>query len=497
MTRHAGITRRSALVRLLAAGVGAAALPACTPTAMRAGGGKTRKAPNILFILADDMGWADAGCYGNTFVETPVIDRLATEGMRFTDAYAAPVCSPTRSSIQTGQYTARTGIYDFIPGHWRPYEKLIPPPNRLALPLESTTLAEALAPGGYVATSIGKWHLGHSTFQQGYVRPPAGDEGLDALPDGFATKVKAFAKANPGKRVGPLTKQAVQFMAAHRDEPFLCFLSHHAVHIVCQARDELVKKYQAKAERRKTPIYPVYAAMCEAMDESVGLCLETLEHLGLADDTVVVFYSDNGGLDQIYTGNGPRITTNAPLRGFKGSLYEGGIRVPLVVRWPGTTAPGSTCRWPVISNDVLPTLLDVAGIDKRPAQPIDGTSLVPLLQGRDRVDRDTLYWYYPTYHHSVPALAVREGDFKLIHFLQDDRVELYNLAEDIGEQHDLAARMPEKAAALKAKLHAWRKALGAPLPEPNPDHDPARAKEWGKNPRWEAHRKKQQRQRKT
>ncbi|MFO8014194.1 MAG: sulfatase [Phycisphaerae bacterium] len=491
MTRDAGLTRRSALLRLLAAGAGAAALPACTPTAMRGVVKGARKPPNILFILADDLGWADLGCYGNTFIETPVIDRLATQGMRFTDAYAAPVCSPTRSSIQTGQYTARTGIYDFIPGHWRPFEKLIPPPNRLALPLESTTLAEALAPGGYVSASLGKWHLGHSPLQQGYVRPPRGDEGLDALPADFAAKVKAFAKANPGKRVGPLTKQAVQFMAAHRDEPFFCFLSHHAVHIVCQARDELIKKYEAKAKRQETPIYPVYAAMCEAMDESVGLCLEALEHLGLAEHTVVVFYSDNGGLDQIFTGNGPRITTNAPLRGFKGSLYEGGIRVPLIVRWPGVTGAGSTCRRPVISNDFLPTLLDAAGIAERPDQPIDGVSLVPLLHGRDRLERDTLYWYYPTYHHSVPALAIREGDFKLIHFLQDDHLELYNLAEDIGEKHNLAAKMPDKAAAMKAKLHRWRKELGAPLPEPNPDHDPAKAGEWGKNPRWEAHRKKQ------
>jgi uncharacterized sulfatase len=491
MTRDAGLTRRSALLRMLAAGAGAAALPACTPAAMRGAGAKKGKAPNVLFILADDLGWADLGCYGNTFIETPVIDRLATEGMRFTDAYAAPVCSPTRSSIQTGQYTARTGIYDFIPGHWRPFEKLIPPPNRLALPLESATLAEALAPGGYVAASIGKWHLGHSPLQQGYVRPPRGDEGMDALPAGFAKKVNDFARANPGKRVGPLTKQAVQFMAAHCDEPFLCFLCRKAVHIVCQARDELVKKYEAKAKRQKTPIYPVYAAMCEAMDESVGLCLEALDHLGLAENTVVIFYSDNGGLDRIYTGNGPYITTNAPLRGFKGQVYEGGIRVPLIVRWPGVTQAGSTCRWPVISNDFMPTLLDVAGIREPPDQPIDGAGLVPLLRGEDRLDRDTLYWYYPTYHHSVPALAVREGDWKLIHFLQDGHVELYNLAEDIGEQHDLAARMPERAAALKEKLHRWRKELGAPLPEPNPDHDPARAGEWGKNPRWEAHRKQQ------
>jgi len=492
MPRHARMTRRSAVLRLLATGAGAASLPACTPSAMRGAGG-TQRPPNFLFILADDMGWADLGCYGNTYIETPRIDRLASEGMRFTNAYAAPVCSPTRSSIQTGQYTARTGIYDFIPGHWRPFAKLTPPPNRLALPTESTTLAEALAPGGYVSTSLGKWHLGHSPEQQGYVQPPQGDEGLDALPDAFAKKVQAFAKANPGKRVGLLTRQAVQFMAANCDRPFLCFLSHHAVHIRCQARDELVRKYQAKAKRQETPIYPVYAAMCEAMDESVGLCLETLDHLGLSENTVVIFYSDNGGLDQIYTGNGPRITTNAPLRGFKGSLYEGGIRVPLIVRWPGVAEAGATCRWPVIANDFLPTLLEMAAIGERPDQPIDGTSLVPLLRGRDRLDRDSLYWYYPTYHHSTPALAVREGDWKLIHFLEDDRLELYNLAEDIGEKQNLAAKMPEKAETLKKKLHRWRRELDVPLPEPNPNHDPAKADQWGRNPRRKVHRKKQTR----
>jgi len=487
------MSRRSALVRML--GAGTAALSACGGLALRGSGGQ-RKPPNFLFILADDLGWADLGCYGNTYIETPRIDRLATQGMRFTDAYAAPVCSPTRSSIQTGQYTARTGIYDFIPGHWRPHAKLIPPPNRLALPLETATLAEALAPGGYVSTSIGKWHLGHSPLQQGFIQPPRGDEGLDALPEALAKKVDDFAKANPGKQVGPLTRQAVQFMAAHRDEPFLCFLSHHAVHIVCQARDELVRKYREKAKRQKTPIYPVYAAMCEAMDESVGLCLETLDHLGLAENTVVIFFSDNGGLDRIYTGNGPYITTNAPLRDFKGTLYEGGIRVPLIVRWPGTTEAGSTCRWPVISNDFMPTLLEMAGIRERPAQPIDGTSLVPLLRGRDRLDRDTLYWYYPTYHHSTPALAVREGDWKLLHFLEDDHLELYRLADDIGEKNNLAGKMPAKAETLKVKLHRWRREIGAPLPEPNPDYDPDKADQWGKNPRWEAHRKKQRQRKK-
>jgi len=475
---------------MLAAGAGAVSFSACSRAVLH-GADDRRKSPNFLFILADDLGWADLGCYGNTYIETPNIDRLAREGMRFTDAYAAPVCSPTRSSIQTGQYTARTGIYDFIPGHWRPFAKLTPPPNRLALPPEKVTLADALAAGGYVSTSIGKWHLGHSPLQQGFVAPPKGNAGMDALPEALAGKVADFAKANPGKQVGPLTKQAVQFMAANRDRPFLCFLSHYAVHIVCQARSELIKKYQEKAKRQETPIYPVYAAMCEAMDESVGLCLETLEALGLASNTIVLFFSDNGGLDRKYTGEGPRVTTNAPLRAEKGTLYEGGIRVPLIVRWPGVTKAGSTCSWPVISNDFMPTMIEMAGLAPGQGQVIDGASLVPLLKGRDRLDRDTLYWYYPTYHHSTPALAIREGDWKLLHFLEDDRLELYNLEDDIGETNNLAGAMPQKAEALKEKLHRWRRELGAPLPEPNPDYDPDKADQWGKNPRREAQRKKQ------
>ena len=446
------------------------------------GGATRRDAPlNFVFILADDLGWADLGCYGNTFIETPNIDHLATQGMRFTDAYAAAaVCSPTRASIMAGQYPARTGIYDFIPGHLRPWAKLTPPPNTMALPLETITLADALNESGYVSTSIGKWHLGHQPTDQGFVAPPRANTGLDALPPALAKRVTDFAKANPGKTVGPLTKQAVQFIAANRERPFLCFLSHHAVHIICQARQALIDKYQAKAKRQETRIYPTYAAMTEAMDESVGLVLETLDLLDLAERTVVIFFSDNGGLDRIYTGKGPYITTNAPLRDFKGTLYEGGIREPLIVRWPGVVQAGSVCRTPVISNDFLPTMLDIAGRKPLADQPVDGVSLLPLLKGAKTLDRDTLYWYYPTYHHSTPAVAIREGDYKLLEFFEDSSLELYHLKDDIGETTNLAGKMPDKAAAMRDKLHRWRKALGAPLPTPNPDHDPAKAHLWGR-----------------
>jgi len=464
------------LSRIAGAAAGATIMQACCKA--RGGASDGAVPPNFVFILADDLGWADLGCYGNTFIDTPHIDALAAQGMRFTDAYsAAAVCSPTRASIMTGQYPARTGIYDFIPGHWRPYAKLIPPPNRLALPPETTTLAEALKPGGYVSSSIGKWHLGRKPTDYGFISPPRED--ASHLPATFVKKVADFAKNNPGKQVGPLTQQAVRFIEANRDRPFLCFLSHHAVHIICKARRELIDKYEAKAKRTKTEIYPTYAAMTEAMDDSVGLVLKALDLLKLAERTVVIFFSDNGGLDRIYTGKGPYITTNAPLRDFKGTLYEGGIRDPLIVRWPGVTKAGSTCEWPVISNDFLPTMIEMAGIGARPGQPIDGVSMVPLLKGAKALDRDTLYWYYPTYHHSTPAVAIREGDFKLLEFFEDSSLELYHLKDDVGEKKNLAAQMPDKAAAMRDKLHRWRKALGAPLPTPNPDHDPEKAHLWG------------------
>jgi len=470
------LSRRRLLAEFAGAAAGAAILQGCRKA--RGDPAPVAAPPNVVFILADDLGWADLGCYGNTFIETPHIDGLAAQGMRFTDAYAAaPVCSPTRASIMTGQYPARTGIYDFIPGHKRPWARLVPPPNGFRLPDGSTTLAEALNGAGYVSASIGKWHLGRSPADHGFVRVPR--EGAGLLPDDFVRQLDGFARANPGKSVGPLTQQAVRFIEANRDRPFLCFLSHHAVHIPCQARQELIAKYEAKARRAKTEINPTYAAMTEALDDSVGLVLKALGLLGLAGRTVVIFFSDNGGLDRIYTGQGPHITTNAPLRDFKGTLYEGGIRDPLIVRWPGVARAGSLCRAAVISNDFLPTMLEMAGARPKPGQAIDGLSLLPLFKGAAALDRDTLYWYYPTYHHSTPAVAIREGDYKLLEFFEDSSLELYHLKDDIGETKNLARAMPEKAAAMRTKLHRWREALGAPLPALNPDYDAEKARRWG------------------
>jgi len=475
------MTRRQVLQRLAGAALSGCVAQRRTTSAETSG--KEDRSPNFVFILADDLGWADLGCYGNAFIETPHIDRLAAEGMRFTDAYAAaPVCSPTRASIMTGRYPARIGVYDFIPGHLRPWAKLKPPANARTLPLEDVTLAEALAPAGYVSCSIGKWHLGKPPTEQGFAAEPSGPPPVDR-PAAYADALARFARENPGKRVGPLTEKAVRFIEENRDRPFLCFLSHNAVHIPVQARGDLCAKYKAKAAAHPTEINPDYAAMTEAMDDSVGLILQALDALNLADRTVVIFFSDNGGLGRIYTGQGPFITVNTPLRDEKGTLYEGGIRVPLIVRWPGAVKAGSVCRGRVISTDFLPTLGEIAGAPDRLCRTPDGVSIVRLLRDTGAPGRDTLYWHYPTYHHSTPASAIREDYWKLLEFFEDGRVELYNLKEDIGEKHNLAEEEPDRAAYLRGKLAAWRKSINAPMPTPNPAYDPARAAEWGRRQR--------------
>lgn len=447
--------------------LGAGAATITLPRRLEAESG--RRKPNILFILIDDMGWSDLGCYGRAFHETPHIDGLARQGMRFTDAYAAcPVCSPTRASIMSGQYPARVGVIDFIPGHWRPYEKLRVPSNRTQyLPLEIVTLAETLQSAGYVTGHIGKWHLGgqeHSPEKQGF---------------DFAWQQ---GRNRNDKQVTAFTERAIEFIEANRDKPFFLHLSHHTVHIPLEAPPELIEKYEKKSKPSAGVNNPTYAAMVEHLDRSVGRLLRKLDELNLSDDTVVIFFSDNGGLRQMYTGEGPIVTTNAPLRDEKGTVYEGGIRVPLIVRWPGVVEPGSLCHTPVSSVDFYPTLLDVTKTQKPEGQTLDGESLVPLLRQKGKLPDRALYWHYPVYHHSTPAGAIREGDWKLIEFFDDARPELYNLREDIGEQDDLAIQQPAKASELQRKLTAWRKSVDAAMPAPNPDYDPSRRGEWGRHP---------------
>ncbi len=460
------LSRRSFLRR-----TGLAAAMAAAPLA--AAKRKNARKPNILFVLIDDLGWSDLGCYGSSYHVSPVIDGLAEEGMRFTDAYAAaPVCSPTRASLMTGKYPARLHLTDFIPGHYRPFAKLTVPEIRNRLPLAETSLAELLARADYRCGYFGKWHLG---WQKKY--GPARQ--------GF--HVSGSGPNRKDKRVRSLTDRTLAFMEAEvrAGRPFFAFLSHHSVHIPLEAPEELIARHRKRlkpGQEHPQQANPAYAAMIEYLDGHIGRLLEKLDELGVADETVVIFYSDNGGLKTIFHGRGEIVTSNRPLRDEKGTLYEGGIRVPLIVRWPGRVKPGSTCDTPVTSPDFFATLAEIAGAEVKPGEGPDGTSLMPLLDGR-AIDRKAIYFHYPHYHHSTPAGAIRQGRHKLLEFFEDGRLELYDLQADPGETKNLAEALPKVAAALRNKLAAWREEVGAGMPTANPKHDPARAGEWGKRKR--------------
>lgn len=418
---------------------------------------------NFVFILVDDMGWMDTSTYGSNFYESPNVTRLAEQGMKFTDAYAAcPVCSPTRASFMTGKYPATVNLTDFIPGHWRPYAKLVVPEFNQSLSLDEVTIAEALRTERYVSTMIGKWHLGR-------FRPK--EHGFDEEFMG--------GQSEEDKRVGVFTRRALDFMERNRNNPFFLFLSHHTVHIPLEAKQEIVEKYEGRLTPDHKQRNATYAAMIEVLDDSVGTLMKKLEELNIADRTVVIFTSDNGGLIKIYTGRPPVVTSNAPLRSEKGTLYEGGIRVPLIVRWPGVVNPGTVCDEPVTTADFYPTMTEIAGARPDAEHRPDGKSLVPLLKETGAFERDAIYWHYPHYHHTAPCGAVRSGDYKLIEFYEDGKLELYNLKDDIGEKKNLADAMPKRAAELRRMLHTWREKVGAKMPSPNPEYDPARAHEWG------------------
>jgi arylsulfatase A-like enzyme len=424
---------------------------------------------NFLFFLIDDMGWRDCTPQGSTWYETPNLERLAREGMRFTNAYAAcPVCSPTRAAIMTGKYPARLQLTDWIPGRKQhPTAKLLVPQFNQQLPLAEQTIAEALKAKGYKTGSIGKWHLG--------------GDGFDPTVQGFDLNVAGTFRGSPPGYFGPfdlpnlkggtkddelsalLAARAGKFLEEHRNEPFFLYLPHFAVHTPLQARPHLIEKYKAKPDPQGNPIY---GAMVETMDEAVGRVLRKLDELGLAGNTAVFFTSDNGGLR--YEGRSKVATTNnAPARAGKGHVFEGGIRVPLLVRWPGVTKPASTCDVPVTSVDYFPTIVESARAD--------GTSLMPLLRGGDRLRRESIYWHYPHYSNQggEPGGAVRTGDWKLIQFYEDDRLELFNLREDPGERQNLAHREAKRAAAMRRDLERWRKAVKATMPQVNPNHDGA------------------------
>ena len=432
--------------------------------------------PNIVFILIDDLGWTDLGCYGSTFYQTPNIDRLAAQGMRFTDAYAAcNCCSPTRASILTGKYPARLRVTDWIPGHPHPWAKLKPPDWRQYLALEEVTLAEALKSAGYATASVGKWHLGgpdHTPERQGFDLNFGGDARGAVSSYFWRYPIPSIISGQEGEYLTDrLTDEALKFIETNRARPFFLYLPHYAVHTPLQAKKEMIEKCQVRAQPDQKQKNPTYAAMIESVDQSVGRILDRLETLGIAGNTIVFFTSDNGGLRTV--------TSNSPLRHGKGGPWEGGHRVPWIVRWPGVTAAGSVCREPVVSVDFYPTILEMTGArgDAKHNAAVDGLSTAPLLKQTGKPKHDAIYWHYPHYNvlDGVPYGAIRQGDYKLIEFDEDGRLELYNLKEDIGEANDLAARQPELAATLRRKLKAWRESVGAQMPLPNPDYDPARA----------------------
>ncbi len=444
-------------------------------------GAATPQPPNIVFILIDDMGWADAGCYGSKFYQTPNLDQLAAQGMKFTDAHAAcPVCSPTRASIMTGKYPARLHLTDWLPGRKdMPSQKLLRPEFRQGLPLEEITVAESLKTAGYVTASIGKWHLGGEGFE-----PQKQGFDLNIGGDHTGTPLSYFAPFKNGQRTMPgletsspgeyltdrLTTEAEKFIEQNQEKPFFLYLPHYAVHTPLKAKSELIAKYQAlKPTTEQTNA--VYAAMIESMDESVGRIVRKLDALKLSERTIVIFTSDNGGL-AVREGPTTPSTSNAPLREGKGYLYEGGIRVPLIVRWPGVVRAGSVCATPVSSIDFQPTLLAMAKLKPAAGQVIDGVNLMPVLQEAGELKREALYWHYPHYANqgAKPGGAIRQGDFKLIEFYEDGHLELYNLKDDLGERTNLAEKLPQQAMRMEQKLDAWRRAMKAQMMLPNPDY---------------------------
>ena len=434
---------------------------------------RAQASTNIVFILVDDLGWADLGCYGNRFIETPAIDRLSASGMRFTAAYTAPVCTPSRGMILSGQYSARTGLYKVpFKGNDRPWARVVPPEPWGEGPVHAEPLGVLLSKGGYESMLVGKVHVPDS-FSAGLKGKSDPAKAQEALGKKLYAEVAQFAEANPGKQVGPITRQAIEFIASNRDEPFFCYVGHHIPHIPLEARDELIQKYEAKWKQQPGKIHPHYAAMCEAMDESVSLILEVLDFLKISDRTMVVLFSDNGGVNRcFFDAKGEQVTDMIPLRGEKGGIYEGGIRVPMIVRWPGKVRPGSVCTTPVVSVDFLPTFTEISGVKLPEEQITDGVSIVPLLTGTGDLNREEIFTYFPDYHHDFPGVAVRQGDYKLIRASEDGHHELYNLAEDLGEEINLATRMPEKVEELDRILMEWMERIGAKSATPNPKYDP-------------------------
>lgn len=443
------------------------------------------RGPNIVFILADDLGLRDLGCTGSDYHLTPHLDRLAAQGMLFTDAYAnCANCAPTRAALMSGMYAPRTGVYTVNSSERGPAAErvLVPTPNTTTLAPEIVTLAESLRAAGYATCHIGKWHLGE------------GDAG--PLAQGFDLNIAGNHRGHPASYHSPyrnpaiddgpegeyltdrLTDEAIGFIADHQAEPFFLYLPYYTVHTPLQPREDLLEEAQQR-ERGELHSHPRYAAMVAALDENVGRLLDALDALGLANNTLVVFMSDNGGMS-------PQ-TDIAPLRGSKGMPYEGGVRVPLIVRWPGRVTPGSRCREPVITLDFYPTLVEAAGGAIPTDQPVDGESLLPLFRDGDAtLGREALYWHFPAYLHgyrgmqeegprpgwrATPNSVVRAGHWKLIRDYETGHDTLYNITLDFSETRDLSTMHTDKRDELAALLDAWLEAIDAPIPtERNPTY---------------------------
>ena len=484
--------------------------------ALHAAESKPANKPNVIVILSDDLGWADLSCYGSTFHESPNLDKLAAQGMRFTQAYSSsPYCSPSRAAIMTGRHPARLKITDYIPSNGKS-GKLLPAEMKMEMPLEEVTIAEVLRDAGYATWHVGKWHLGdlgyypedqgfqvnvagnHSGAPPSFFWPYGDKEGVTVARPGARDQGKGYhGTPVPGLHAGGqkgehlcdrLTSEAMKLIEQRKPEqPFFLYLPFYDVHTPIMAKLKLVEKYKAKAAKlglpavdavptytegnpvhgaspKKLPeqqVNPTYAAMIETMDTNVGRLMARLDELGIADNTLILFTSDNGG---------HTVTSNRALRGGKGWLYEGGVREPWIVKWPGMTKPGSTCDVPVMNTDILPTVLEACGLPAKPDLHKDGVSFASLLKGETKPVHNALFWHFPHYgnHGSGPCSSVRFGDWKLIEWLEDESVELFSIATDLSEKNDVAAQHPEIVQQLRERLHAWRKETGANMPKPKP-----------------------------
>jgi arylsulfatase A-like enzyme len=443
--------------------------------------------PNIVLILADDLGWSDLGCYGADLHETPHLDQLAKQGVRFTDAYAMSVCTPSRAALLTGKHAARLHMTIWSEGSKTgpKKRKLIEADSLHDLPHTETTLAQRLQKAGYLTALVGKWHLGdaaHYPETHGFDVNIGGTQW--GAPQTFFWPYSGSGRFGPEFRYVPhlefgkpgeyltdrLTDEALRVIDHGGDQPFFLYFAHYAPHTPMEAKAHDVRHFEAKLRPGQHHQNAVYAAMVKSLDDSVGRVLAHLKKQGLEQNTIVIFTSDNGGYIGTEKGQTMPVTSNAPLRSGKGSLYEGGIRVPLIVRWPGVTPEAAECRQPVILMDLFHTLTATLS-NAKPNGIADGIDLKALLENPvTQLNRDALYFHYPHYYPTTtPVSAIRYGDWKLLEYLEDCRRELYNLKDDPGEQTDLAHRMPDKAASLLKQLHDWRTEVKAAIPTPNPN----------------------------